>query len=58
MSLHLAEISRSIAPRAHAVMMLDGAGWHDDHDVGVTTRAFINCFGSNVKSSIDHKEAW
>ena len=26
--LHLAEISRKIAPGAHAVLVLDGAGWH------------------------------
>ena len=28
MSLHLAEISRRVAPGAHAVVVLDGAGWH------------------------------
>jgi len=28
MSLHLAEISRAVAPGAHAVVMLDQAGWH------------------------------
>ena len=28
MSAHLAEISRSIAPGAHGVLILDGAGWH------------------------------
>ena len=28
MNLHLAEISTQIAPRAHAVITLDGAGWH------------------------------
>jgi hypothetical protein len=28
MSLHLAEISRQVAPGAHAVVILDGAGWH------------------------------
>jgi hypothetical protein len=26
--LHLAEISRHVAPGAHAVVVLDGAGWH------------------------------
>ncbi|SFN03319.1 DDE superfamily endonuclease [Methylobacterium pseudosasicola] len=35
MNLHLAEISRSVAPRAHAVLMLDGAGWHGAHDLVV-----------------------
>jgi len=28
MNLHLAEISRCVAPGAHAVLTLDGAGWH------------------------------
>ncbi len=28
MSLHLAEISACVAPGAHAVLILDGAGWH------------------------------
>lgn len=28
MSLHLAEISRYVTPGAHAVVTLDGAGWH------------------------------
>lgn len=28
MSLHLNEISRSVRPDAHAVVILDGAGWH------------------------------
>ena len=29
MNLHLAEISGQITPGAHAVLVLDGAGWHD-----------------------------
>ena len=28
MNAHLAEIARSVAPGAHAVLVLDGAGWH------------------------------
>ena len=28
MNLHLAEISRNVSPGAHAVIVLDGAGWH------------------------------
>ena len=28
MNLHLAEISKRVAPGAHAVLTLDGAGWH------------------------------
>ena len=30
MALHLAEISRNVAPGAHAVVTLDGAGWHKE----------------------------
>src|ERR1700684_3588621 len=28
MALHLAEISQTVAPGAHAVLLLDQAGWH------------------------------
>jgi len=28
MTLHLAEIAKAVAPGAHAVLMLDQAGWH------------------------------
>ncbi len=28
MMLHLAEVSRQVAPGAHAVLVCDGAGWH------------------------------
>lgn len=28
MTLHLAEIAKAIAPGAHAVLILDQAGWH------------------------------
>lgn len=28
MNLHLAEISRAVATGAHAILVLDGAGWH------------------------------
>ena len=28
MTLHLAEISKAVAPGAHGVVILDGAGWH------------------------------
>src|SRR3954447_13933080 len=33
--LHLAEIGRQVAPRAHAVVVLDGAGWHAAGDLTV-----------------------
>ena len=28
MNAHLAEIARTVAPGAHAILILDGAGWH------------------------------
>ncbi len=28
MNLHLAEIAKTVAPGAHALLVLDGAGWH------------------------------
>lgn len=28
MNLHLAEISKAVAPGAHAVIIMDQAGWH------------------------------
>ena len=31
MSLHLAEISYRVAPGAHAVVLVDQAGWHQSH---------------------------
>jgi transposase len=35
MSLHLAEISHSVAPGAHAVVLLDQAGWHQSRRLAV-----------------------
>ena len=33
MTLHLAEISTQVTPGAHAVVILDRAGWHVAHDL-------------------------
>ena len=35
MNLHLAEIARTVAPEAHAILLLDGAGWHGGKDLVV-----------------------
>ena len=35
MNLHLAEIARTVAPGAHALLVLDGAGWHGGKDLAV-----------------------
>ena len=33
MNLHLAEIAAAVSLGAHAVLMVDQAGWHSAHDV-------------------------
>ncbi len=35
MNLHLKEISRNVPIGAHAVALMDGAGWHQSHDLVV-----------------------
>lgn len=35
MNLHLAEIAGTVAPGAHALVILDGAGWHRGDDLVV-----------------------
>ena len=35
MTAHLAEIARAVAPGAHAVLVMDGAGWHISHALAV-----------------------
>ncbi|MCF6199960.1 MAG: transposase [Hyphomicrobiaceae bacterium] len=33
MQKHLDEISKNVAPKAHAVILMDGAGWHKSGDL-------------------------
>ena len=35
MNAHLAEIARRVEPGAHAVLVLDGAGWHRSKTLAV-----------------------
>ena len=35
MKLHLAEIAKTVATDAHALLIADGAGWHDANDLRV-----------------------
>ena len=35
MNLHLAEIAKTVAPGAHALVVFDGAGWHRGDDLVV-----------------------
>jgi hypothetical protein len=39
MTLHLAEISRAVKPEAHAVVLLDQAGWHGSKGLKVPPRS-------------------
>lgn len=35
MSCHLAEIAKAVSPGAHALLVLDGAGWHSSKELAV-----------------------
>ena len=35
MNAHLAEIARTVEPGAHAILVLDGAGWHSSKTLAV-----------------------
>jgi transposase len=35
MNLHLAEIAKAVAPGAHAVLLLDQAGWHTTRELDI-----------------------
>ena len=35
MQKHLDEISKNVAPKAHAIILMDGAGWHKSDDLNI-----------------------
>ena len=41
MTLHMAEISTAVSPGAHAVLLMDQAGWHMSHHLVVSTNITI-----------------
>jgi transposase len=41
MNAHLAELARNVASGAHAVLVLDGAGWHGARDLAVPDNIFL-----------------
>ena len=41
MDLHLREISQAVAPDAHAVLIMDQAGWHTSGKLDVPTNITI-----------------
>lgn len=43
MSLHLLEIGRAVRPGAHAVLVLDGAGWHTSPALAVPDNVTLVC---------------
>jgi hypothetical protein len=43
MNLHLREIGLAVDPRAHAVLVLDGAGWHTSHIVTPPDNVTLLC---------------
>ena len=43
MNLHLREIGRAVAPGAHAVLVLDGAGWHTSTTLRLPSNISLVC---------------
>ena len=43
MNLHLQEIGRAVAPGAHAILVLDGAGWHTSHALDPPDNVTLLC---------------
>lgn len=41
MDLHLAEIAKNVAPEAHAVLLVDQAGWHTTNKLAVPANITI-----------------
>jgi hypothetical protein len=41
MNLHLAEIAKAVAPGAHAVLLVDQAGWHLSARLFIRKRDFL-----------------
>ena len=43
MNLHLQEIGRAVTPGAHAILVLDGAGWHTSHTLDPPDNVTLLC---------------
>jgi hypothetical protein len=50
MNLHLAEISREIAPGKHAILLLDQAGWHLSSRLAVPPNVTLVARRRNARS--------
>ena len=55
MDLHLEEISRAVAPNAHAVVLLDQAAWHTTAKLGIPENISLVPLPPKSRSSIPPK---
>jgi hypothetical protein len=55
MNLHLAEIAATVAPAAHAILLVDQAGWHMSTRLIVPANITIIYCRQNAPSSIRSK---
>jgi hypothetical protein len=49
MNLHLAEIAAEVAPGAHAVLLVDQAGWHMSNRLVVPRNNLVERFFNKIK---------
>ena len=58
MNLHLAEISRAVAPGAHAVLLMDQAGWHTTSKLDVPRNISIIALPSKSPELNPQENIW
>jgi len=58
MNLHLAEISLAVAPGAHAVVLMDQAGWHTTSRLDVPRNISIIALPSKSPELNPHENIW
>ena len=58
MNLHLAEIALHVAPRAHAVLLMDQAGWHLTPKLDLTTNISIIAIPSKSPELNSQENVW
>jgi len=58
MNLHLAEISRAVAPGAHAALLMDQAGWHTTSKLDVPRNISIIALPSKSPELNPQENIW
>ena len=58
MSLHLAEISRQVSPGAHAVVLLDQAGWHQSRRLEIPANLTLRPLPSRAPELNPVENVW